>query len=408
MVIVEIKRNIINRLYDDLSDRKPSILVGARQVGKTFLLKKVEDEARARGLRVKKFDLELPSDIVSFNKTEADVFKLLTEDCDVVFLDEFHYLKNASHLFKAVYDSECPVKIYASGSSSLEIHKHIKESLAGRKLLHRIFPCSADEILSTDKMLSINDYLVFGGMPGLIHYGEAEKKKELLKDILQSYILKDIKGLIREENIRAFNNLLYLLAQNQGQLVSTSELSKEVGLTAKTVELHLEIMTNTYVLYSLPCYSNNLGNELKKSRKFYLYDLGIRNILLKDFRFIDKRPDAGQIIESFVFLELVKRIVPEVEIRFWRTKAGDEVDFIWIKNRIPYPIEVKTKDLDGQIPRGLKIFLGRYPKTPKAFVLHGGAKIESKIGDTDILFLPWRDAFNGTVTRLSKSHPLQF
>lgn len=389
---MEIKRNIFNELSGDIISKEISILIGARQVGKTFLLKKLKDEADKKGLKTKYFDLEIPSDVMKFNIPETGIFDMITTDVDVVFIDEFHYLKNASHIFKAVHDSGKPVKIFASGSSSVEVHKHLKESLAGRKRAHRIFPCTLSEMISVKKGPSREDYLVFGGMPGLVHKSKESEKKELLQDILQSYLLKDVKSLIKDENIRAFNNLLYLLAQNQGGLISAASFAQDVGLTPRTIESYLEILAQTFVCYPINSYSNNLGNELKKSRKCYLYDLGIRNILLKDFRQHANRPDAGSIIESFVYLELSKQITPDVELRFWRTREGDEVDFIWVHNRVPYPIEVKAAACVNNIPKGLRAFLRKYNKVKKAFIVHGGTAHTEVIDGVIFHYLHWNEA----------------
>ena len=196
-------------------------------------------------------------------------------------------------------------------------------------------------------------------------------------------------------SIRSINqdiSLLYLLAQNQGGLISAASFAQDVGLTSRTIESYLEILSQTFVCYPINSYSNNLGNELKKSRKCYLYDLGVRNILLKDFRRYADRPDSGAVVESFVFLELSKQITPEVELRFWRTREGDEVDFIWIFNRVPYPIEVKTGNVGDEIPRGLKSFLRRYPKTKVAFIVHGGKKETKLFDDLTFHYLHWSEA----------------
>lgn len=389
---MEIKRSIINELYNDLDVREASILVGARQVGKTFLLRKIESHAKKRGLRTLYFDLELPSDSIKFNVPETEIFDLLTTDVDVVLIDEFHYLKNASHLFKAIYDSRKKVKVFASGSSSLEIHKHLKESLTGRKRIHRIYPCTFSEMNSLKGGFDMDPYLIYGGLPGLIHAPDVADKKELLQVILQSYLLKDIKSLIKEENIRAFNMLLYLLAQNQSGLVSAASFAQDVGLTPMTIESYLDILSQTYVCYRVPSFSTNLGNELKKSRKCYLYDSGIRNMLLKDFRKHANRPDASCIIETFIFHEISKQITPEVEIKFWRTRAGDEVAFIWLKNRIPHPIEVKAADSTNKMPNGMRAFLTRYPHTKQCFIVHGGKSCTETIGGIACHFLHWHEA----------------
>ncbi|MEA3493682.1 MAG: ATP-binding protein [Candidatus Margulisiibacteriota bacterium] len=389
---MEIKRDTINSLNKDIDESYVTILVGSRQVGKTFLLRKIADFAKARGLKTAFFDLEQPDVLNRFNKKDAEIVKFIMSAGDVVFLDEFHYLKNASRIFKAIYDSGKKIKIFASGSSSLEIHKHLKESLAGRKMIYRIYPCSFGEISQVISGDPLDYYFKYGGLPGLIHIKDAEKRKKLLLDILQSYILKDIKSLIKEENIRAFNNLLYLLAQYQGAVVTVASLANEVGLTAKSIEAYLEILSQTYINFPLHSFSRNYGNELKKSKKYYLYDLGIRNVLLKNFSALTEREDKGIMAESFVFSELNFQLTPETELRFWRLKDGTEIDFIWVKNQKPFPIEVKTKCGKGEIPGGLKGFINRYPKTEKAFILNKNYRGSTSYKDTPIFYRKWTDA----------------
>lgn len=383
---MNIKRNIFNKLEEELSTNNITILIGARQVGKTYLLRQLEGTARQRGLTTAFFDLEQPADLMKFNEGEAEIIERLCQVGQVVFIDEFHYLKNASHIFKAIHDRNAPVKIFASGSSSLAIHQHLKESLVGRKIIYSIYPCSLDEIAQVAGPMAFPTLCRFGGMPGTLHHENDEKKQRLLEDILQSYLLKDIKALIREENLRAFNHLLYLLAQSQGSLVSVASLSQEVGMTARTIESYLEVMAHTYVNFPLHSYSGNLGNELKKSKKYYLYDLGVRNALLKNFAPINDRADSGALLEGFVFGELQKKLRPDSEIRFWRLKTGDEVDFLWIKDQKPYPIEVKQTWHPGEIPKGLKAFLKRYPKTKRAAVMSKNQGDTIQFEDTEVLF----------------------
>ena len=139
---MEIIRNIQDSLHNDINENYITILIGARQVGKTFLLNKINKFAKNNKFKTAFFDLEQPHILNIFNQDDEKIINLLTNSGDIVFLDEFHYLKNASHIFKAIYDSKKKIKIFASGSSSLEIHKHLKESLAGRKFIYNVYPCS--------------------------------------------------------------------------------------------------------------------------------------------------------------------------------------------------------------------------------------------------------------------------
>lgn len=365
---VLIKRTNISKLYDDLNRPDVLILLGARQVGKTTLMKELEKHAQARGIKTRYFNLEFPEDLLFFNRTDIEIFKELSKDKNVILLiDEFHYLKNASKIFKGLYDLKKGIKIVASGSSSIEIHKHLKESLAGRRNIFHIFPFNRDEMALAKK--TEEEMLTFGGLPGLLIKETREDKMEYLSQMIQAYILKDIKGLIKEENVRAFNHLIFYLAEHQGSVLPTSSLSNEIGLSAKTVERYLEILEHTFVLYSVASYSKKMANELKKSKKYYLYDLGIRNSFLKDFSPPNDREDLGVIRETHVLHELKVQQRANVEIRFWNTKQQDEVDFLWIEDRIPVPIEVKTKMINQRIPPGLLKFIRNYPKTKNAYVL---------------------------------------
>jgi len=365
-----IKRNILNKLRQELTQPEILILLGPRQVGKTTLLRMLEDYAKQKGLKTVFFDLEQPQVLADFNRTDKEIVRLISEAGEIVFIDEFQYVRNISKILKAIFDSKNKIKIICSGSSSLEIHKHLKESLAGRRFLYRIYPLEYGEIKNSCPDFKFEDYLYFGGMPGLTHTDSKERKQQILNELVGSYILKDIKSLIKEENIRAFNHLLYLLAQNQGSTISVHSLSTEVGLSSKAINRYLDILEETYVNYRIYSYSKNLGNELKKSCKSYLYDLGVRNMLLKDFSAVDSRPDKGVILESFVFLRLQAMLTPNMEIKFWRTKDGGEVDFILLKDRIPIPIEVKSKVNSLDIPSGLKRFLNRYPAVELAYIVN--------------------------------------
>ncbi len=366
-----IKRNILNKLRQELTQPEIVILLGPRQVGKTTLLRILENYAKQKGLKTVFFDLEQPQVLADFNRPDKEIVQIISKSGEIVFIDEFQYVRNISKIFKAIFDSRKKIKIICSGSSSLEIHKHLKESLAGRKFLYRIYPLEYSEIRNNCPEFTFDDYLRFGGMPGLTHTDSKERKQQILNELVGSYILKDVKSLIKEENIRAFNHLLYLLAQNQGSTISVHSLSSEVGLSSKAINRYLDILEQTYVSYRIYSYSKNLGNELKKSCKAYLYDLGVRNMLLKDFSVIDDRHDKGVILESFVFLKLQAMLAPNMEIKFWRTKDGGEVDFVLLKNRIPIPIEVKSKITSLDIPSGLKRFLARYPDVKSAYIING-------------------------------------
>jgi predicted AAA+ superfamily ATPase len=387
---MEINRGIFPRLVEELKRREISILLGPRQVGKSFLLRKLEAAAKILGMTTFYFDLELPHDLRLFNKPDEELFQMLTNSGDVIFIDEFHYLKNASRVFKAVFDSGKRRKIVCSGSSSIEMHKHLQESLAGRRLVTTIAPLSFIEYRQIDAAAAASklysSFVTFGALPGLINIPSADEKMRVLEELLATYIQKDVKSLIREENVRAFNTLLYLLAERQGSMISVNSLATEIGLTAAAVTRHLDILENTYVAHSLFSHAHALGNELKKSRKIYLYDLGIRNALLRDFSHGDSRRDGGAVHETFAYLELRKLLKPNRELKLWRTKAGDEVDFVLLTDRRPLPIEVKSTLNRPEVPKAIIKFLRVYPEAPGAVVLSTSLRADAEVNGKPVIF----------------------
>ncbi|MBN1864916.1 MAG: ATP-binding protein [Victivallales bacterium] len=389
---MKIKRLIFKELVAQFDEPKISVLIGPRQVGKTFLLRELEAEAQKKRLTTRYFDLEIPDDLLALGATDKEQFDVLMSSGDVIFVDELYRLKNISHVFKAIFDSrKKKPKIFASGSSALELHTHLKESMAGRVIFNRIFPLSLSELRQQPRYRD-EDALLTGGMPGLVNLVKADDIPKELQNIVATYINRDIKGLVREENVRAFNHLIYLLAEQQGSVVVAANLANEIGMSKPTVEKYLELLSQTYVCHTVPSYARNLGNELKKSRKQFLFDIGIRNSLIKDFRPLSERNDAGFLKEGFVALNLVRQLKANMELRFWRTKQGHEVDFIVVKNRVPYPIEVKSDIKRAEIPDGLKRFLDAYADASEAVVFNDCLTDEVSYQGRRVRFLPWTHA----------------
>ncbi len=383
-------RPIFNELKEELKNQKILILLGARQVGKTYLMQELENEVLNEDKQVKFFNLEIPSDSRFFAQDEAELYDSLVKDADYIFIDEFHYLKNATKLFKAIYDDrKSKVKIIASGSSALEIHKHLKESLAGRKTTYIITPLSFTEINQAKK--SFNWYLNFGGYPELVKIKEKKSQIRYLEEVVRTYILKDIKALIDEEHIPSFNAMLYDLAFNQGQVISANSLANEYRLNHGTVERYLEILSQTYILHKIPSYASNLSNELKKSKKYYFYDIGIRNSIINNFEEITKRKDKGSIYEQYVCNFLLNNATANAELRFWRTRNDDEIDFVYLKNNKPYIFEVKSKLRKAAIPDAMKTFINSYRNLEAAYVINENIETELEYNGFTVNFIKISD-----------------
>ena len=406
---MNLKRSIYEEILTDLTRKEIGIIIGPRQAGKTTLLKELARHCRKEKIRYRYFNLEMPADAQYFSR---DFGKILNDFCrgkQVILIDEFHYLPNATKLFKSIYDGCKGVKVYASGSSAVEMHRHLKESLAGRRHLYRLFPLSFAEWLpgkSTKLRLPENihtevvrqthsalrkqleEYIIFGGMPGLVHEKGTEAKKRLLLDLVVTYIQKDIKALLREEDILSFNRLLVLLAGQEGGLLSENHISQNLNYSLRQVRNDLAILNQMFLLDILKPFFRNRGRELKQTNKIYYFDTGIRNAILRDFRGLNQRPDKGELLESFVLHQMQENLKISQDIYYWRTREKDEVDFVLVQDRIPIAIEVKSKMDLMEIPAGIKQFLKKYPECKQAVVLNEHLYGNMIFQNRNILFAP--------------------
>ncbi len=364
-------RKIYPKLKQNLENRKIIILTGSRQVGKTSLMKMLREEIPSGAKSV-----FVDMDIVSNREFGESLEKFLDflylngyeekGETFYCFIDEFQKVASIGNIFKNLYDNYPSIKIIASGSSSLSIKNHIKESLAGRKFIFEIFPLDFEEFLTfksnplpeevyrnihklkqeeinmpAEMQRCLEEFLTFGGYPEVALASDVNNKKQILKSIFDLYLEKDIIGFSNIENLSAFKKLVEILAVLNGQEINYSSLSKEVGIHVKTLKNYILLLEETYLLRTIRPFYSNKKKEVVKSPKVYFLDNGVRNFFLKNYNSIEKRIDKGAIWEAYVFQEIIKNI-EDVPINFWRTKQGQEVDFI-IGGQKPLPVEVKYK-----------------------------------------------------------------
>ena len=388
-------------------------MIGARQVGKSTLLAQLAKEIRSPS---RYLNLENPIHLNIFKDGYTSFIKEVPEQ--TVFIDEFHYYPNITSVFKAVFDLHPEKKIYASGSSSLWMHTHLKESLAGRKTENIIYPLSFQEWL-TQYNLSLpgrgeyiplelkhtleaylDEFLIYGALPGLVHLNDDLQKREYLFNIYQTYISKDIKAFLKEESIMSFNKMIEYLVLNNTATLNHHSLSRLIGLSHRQVARQIEVMEGTYVLGILKPFFTNKNKEIKKAPKVYFYDQGMANVITNDFRPKDKRPDTGALLEQFVYWEIRKSLDIRFSLKYWRLSETHEVDFILEKDKEPFPVEVKRRWEPGKVPSGIKAFFKYYPQTTKAAVLTDCQDTQITYQDKTIYFLPWyragllKDYFN--------------
>jgi len=375
------------KLY--FEDSKAVFILGARQVGKTCLLKLIKANFPTK--QTFYFDLEKYTTLNIFRMGIENFIKhLLNIGADLqkrnyIFLDEIQYLENFSNFIKIAVDhySES-LKLFISGSSAAQIKLKFSNSLAGRKIVFHLQPLSfaeylifkdeeilakkipenifniQDDPLSTEreKLFSyFKEFVIYGGYPGIVLQKHFKKKQLDLDDIINSYILKDIRNMFRIEKLESFNNLVQYLAFISGSLLNINSLINKVKLNRKTAGNYLEILKDTFIIHILSAFYSNKLKELKKMPKVYFEDTGIRNALVKNFNELDLRSDRGQLLENAVFSSLNKRKSVIQNLYFWRTQDKKEVDFVFEEADRILPIEVKYSKVRTN---HLKYFINTY------------------------------------------------
>jgi len=289
---------------------------------------------------------------------------------------------------KLLYDEYADrVKIVATGSSAFYIDKDFKDSLAGRKRIFQMPTLDFDEFLDFkdkpellddlssmqkgEKQKSVyenmfwallDEYLNYGGYPAVVLENDFEGKKELLKEIRDSYIKRDIlESAVNDEE--KLYRLLMVLASQSGNLMNVNELSNTLRINNSTVENYLYVLQKCFHISLVRPFYNNLRKELVKMPKIYLNDLGLRNILINYFAPIEQRADKGMLLENYAFRKLLEKHDPE-QVRFWRTADGNEVDFVVETSfQKGYAVEVKFQEKETKLSK-YKVFAAAYPDFP--------------------------------------------
>lgn len=324
-----IHRFLSKKIEQKLFKKKAILLMGARQVGKTSLLKKMFSHR---------------TDVLWLNGDEQDIRQLFESisstrlqayigNNKIVVIDEAQHIYDIGLKLKLITDNIEDVQLIATGSSAFELANKVNEPLTGRKWEYRLFPVSFDEMVKHHGLLEekrlIPHRLLYGYYPDVVNHQGNEK--EVLRQLSDSFLYKDI---LMWEQIKKPDKLLKLLqalAFQVGSQVSYNELGQLCGLDSKTVEKYIILLEQTFIIFRLSSFSRNLRNELKNSRKIYFYDNGIRNALIANFNQIELRTDVGALWENFIISERIKHLHYSEKWKnywYWRTKDQKELDFV--------------------------------------------------------------------------------
>lgn len=342
------KRTIVKLIERWMNAPEIIILIGARQVGKSTLMRILLEE----GSKINILNCENPivADILK-SKNINEILSLFGEQNNIVALDEAQDIPDIGKILKLIYDDEkVKHKIIATGSSSFDLSTKVGEPLTGRNLKFNLYPLSIDEISQGKQWLEMLELLpsllVYGTYPGIIDLPIDEKKKKLLT-LTSDYLFKDIYKFEQLRNPEILRKLVKALALQIGNLVSVNELANLCGTSTITIERYLDLLEKSFVIFKLGSFSKNLRNELKKSRKYYFYDLGIRNALLNNFVRLEQRTDIGALWENFCVAEYIKTLEyagQSSNLYFWRTYDGAEIDLIEEREGKLYAYEFKWNE----------------------------------------------------------------
>jgi len=430
-------RKDLPALVEDLKSREILLLLGSRQSGKTslmlLLLKYLLEEQKVPAEQIFFFDLEdinSVKEIDAYSETGFDDFSKYLEEKGTnlsqkvfIFIDEIQYLKHPSPFLKYLYD-HYRFKFIVSGSSSLEIRKKFTDRLTGRAHRYQVRPLSFGEYLifsghnllaDKKKKTSLLGYLnnerefnseefrvqsaefaqlfenfvLFGGYPRAALLKTDKEKYKTLRDIYNIYVRKDIKDLARIDDPEAFNKLVTLLSLQIGSLINERSLGTEIQATRPTLKRYLFLLENTFITKLVLPYYSNPRKELVKMPKVFFEDTGLRNFAINDFSPLNRRVDAGALIENAVYSQLAKSLDFYKELHFWRTKHGSEVDFvIEQKPREAVPVEVKYQTFNQpRVPSGFQAFVKDY-QPQKGFIVTRDFWATKMLGGTEVFWLP--------------------
>jgi len=329
---MKIERYLEEKIRNDFNKKKVLIVYGARQVGKTTLVKKL-GEAFGESLVYYNCDLDEPRK--AFEEHNLEYLSSLVRKYDIIIIDEAQRIKNAGLSLKILIDNFPEKNFLVTGSSSIEIANTVSEPLTGRFFSYPLYPIALAEIAKTKNPLEIREMieerLIFGSYPEVVTSVDKFDKQRIIENIANNYLLKDILQLGVIKDVGILKKLLQAIALQLGNEVSMTELSRIVEIDKNTVRKYLDLCEKIFILFSLPPYFSNKRKSISKMKKYYFYDVGIRNALLRNFNSLDVRNDVGALWENFLLLERMKynsarNIFPQYY--FWRSYEQHEIDMV--------------------------------------------------------------------------------
>lgn len=352
-----VTRILESRISEMIEPNKAMLIFGARRVGKTVLMKHIYDNFPGNKMFMNGEDLDTA---LLLQKRSASNYKGVFGGIELLAIDEAQNIPEIGQIIKLIVDEIPGIRVIASGSSSFDLLNKTGEPLVGRSTQFVLTPFSQQELSRRENMLethrNLESRLIYGSYPEVVLMESSEKKERYLRDIVSSYLLKDILAVDGIKNSAKMQNLLRLVAYQVGSEVSFDELGKQLGMSKNTVERYLDLLEKVFVIYRMGAFSRNLRKEVTKSGKYYFVDNGIRNAIIGAFQPLELRTDAGALWENYIIGEFRKKNFNSLsynDLYFWRTYDNQEIDLI------------------EESPSGLTAFEFKWgnknPKMPKVF-----------------------------------------
>jgi len=366
-LLLKIKMQVTRSLYQNVFNQcfkgKIIILIGPRQVGKTTLLKKLQENIGKKTKWLNADEADILQALTNAN-TSTQLQQLFGADKELVIIDEAQQIPNIGKKLKLIYDNFPTIQVIATGSYAFELQNETNEPLTGRKKEFYMFPMSFSELVKETDLITekrmLNTRLVFGSYPEVIN--NPGNEKEVLRELVTSYLYKDLLKLDGIRKSTVIEKILQTLAFQVGSEVNFHELAQIVGnIDTATVEKYIGLLEKAYIIFKLPALSRNLRNELKKGKKYYFYDNGIRNVIISNYQTIDLRQDVGALWENYLLAERLKKNNYTnfySNNYFWRTHDQAEIDYIEENDGVLYAYEFKWKNKKIKFPNS---FLNAYP-----------------------------------------------
>lgn len=411
-----IQRQLENKIAPFLKRKEAIAIIGPRQAGKTTFIGHLGGKLKKDKKKVKFITFERKNDLDLFQDSIED-FKDLISRYQCVIIDEFQCAKDGGQKLKYLYDTT-KIKFIISGSSLLELTFQTGKYMVGRMLDFKLFPFSFREFLSfKDKelydlvesrigkssilnfnikngfgeqinkklFLELEKYIIYGGYPAVVLSKTDSEKQKILESILENYLLKDVSSLLKLSTEDELVRLSKFLALQIGNIIKYEELSSAAGLPYREIIKHLNILEKTFIIKLIKPFFTNKRTELTKNPKNYFIDLGLRNYLLADFRFIKDRNDAGAMMKNYAY-NMLSNLNIAPNLKYWRTKSKAEVDFVTEMEQDVYPIEIKYTS-ERVVGKSFYSFIDKFkPKT--GIILTKDYLAEEKIKNTKVKFIP--------------------